>query len=449
MGLGKSGLATARVLSQSGAQVLAWDDDEGKRRSAGGGFRVGDLTRCDWSKVSCLVWSPGIAHTHPRPHPVAVAARAAGVKIVCDVELLLRAEPNARVIGITGTNGKSTTTALIGHILKRCGIPAAVGGNLGTPVLEFDSQGDRGAYVIELSSYQLELTPSLGANVAVLLNITPDHLSRHGGMDGYMAAKRQIFANPKKPGIAVVGIDDDPCRAIAAEMAKLRERPVIPVSVETNPAGGVFVKDGILFDATGGAAETVMDLQQAPALPGRHNWQNAAAAYVVARACGIERAAAVEAIRDFPGLPHRQELVAVIDGVRYVNDSKATNADAAEKAMACYSAIYWIAGGQAKEGGIASLAPLFPRVRHAFLIGEAAAAFGDTLLGSAPFTQSGNLATAVAEAAAMAARDRLRGAVVLLSPACASWDQFANFEERGDIFRQCVQEIPGHREDAR
>ncbi|MEO5373250.1 MAG: UDP-N-acetylmuramoyl-L-alanine--D-glutamate ligase [Alphaproteobacteria bacterium] len=482
MGLGKTGLATARALARSGAVAWVWDDTPARRAGVEAeGIRVVDLSACDWSGsgVAALVWSPGIAHIHPKPHPIATAARAAGIAPVCDVELLIRARPEAGFVGITGTNGKSTTTALIAHILERCGRRVAVGGNLGTPVLEFPPLGADGTYVVELSSYQLELTPSLAARVAVLLNITPDHLGRHGGMDGYVAAKRRIFASQPKGATAVIGVDDDLCRTIHRDLVAAGDdgdgRTVVAISAAAPVAGGVWADRGVLVDDlsrrsrnqkdsyyrpqdssraaespeggnTGGRAETILDLATARALPGRHNWQNAAAAYAATRALGLPPAAIATAIQSFPGLPHRQELVAEVAGVRYVNDSKATNADAAEKAMSCYDAIYWIAGGQAKEGGIVPLAPLFPRVRHAFLIGEAAPAFGQTLEGRVPVTQCGTLAVAVEKAAALATREGIAGAVVLLSPACASWDQFSSFEERGARFRDMVTSLTSGRE---
>ncbi len=441
MGFGRSGRTAARALQASGARIRVWDDDPARRIDAGGeGFEVVDLTGIDWRDIACLLWSPGIPHIWPAPHPVARAARAVGVVPVCDVELLMQSRPVARCIGVTGTNGKSTTTALIAHILAFAGHPAAAGGNLGLPVLEFPFFGPGGVYVIELSSYQLELTPSLALDGGVLLNITPDHLHRHGGMEGYIAAKRRLFAGLKPTGTAVVGMDDTPSAAVRETLLE-RGFPVIPVSVR-DPVG-VHVTGGVLADENG---EVVADLSAAPALPGRHNGQNAAAAFAATRALGVAPATIAAALRTFPGLAHRQELVAVIDGVRYVNDSKATNADATEKALTCYDALYWIAGGRPKEGGITALTPLFPRVRHAFLIGEAAPAFNRTLEGRVPGTQCGTLAVAVAEAHAMAARERIPGAVVLLSPACASWDQFESFEQRGTVFRELVAALPGRRE---
>lgn len=443
MGLARSGLVAAEALKNGGARVLAWDDAPLKREAAAmRGVPVVNLAAADLSGVKALVLSPGIPLTFPAPHKVAMRARGAGIEIIGDIELLARSCGAARYAGITGTNGKSTTTALLGHILKEAGIRVAVGGNLGIPALLLDTLGPDGVYVLEMSSYQLELTTSLTFDVAVLLNITPDHLDRHGSMQGYVAAKERIFAARSTHQAAVIGVDDAICRGIAERLAAAG-RKVVPISAETAPAGGVYVADGLLVDDIDGAKRAVFDLGQAPRLPGRHNWQNAAAAFAASRCLGIGADAAARAVGSFPGLAHRQELVAVAGGVRYINDSKATNADAASKALACYGDIYWIAGGIAKEGGIASLSPYFPRIRHAYLIGAAAPAFAATLSGRVPFTLSGDLATALRQAHGAATP----GSTVLLSPACASFDQFADFEARGDAFRDLVETLKAE-EDA-
>ncbi|HYC12943.1 MAG TPA: UDP-N-acetylmuramoyl-L-alanine--D-glutamate ligase [Stellaceae bacterium] len=447
VGLARSGLAAAKALAAGGARVHAWDDAGEKRAAvAGAGISIEAPAEIDWPHMAALVLSPGIPHTHPKPHPAAVAAKAAGVPVIGDIELLAKSEPAARYVGITGTNGKSTTTALIGHILASSGKRVEVGGNLGRPALSFAPLGKDGIYVLEMSSYQLELTHSLACDVAVLLNVTPDHLERHGGMEGYVAAKKRIFLHQKSLQAAVVGVDDETCRGIADDLGRAHRQDVVPISAERAVAGGVYVVDGVLTDATQAKPAPVMEMRRAPRLPGRHNWQNAAAAFATVRRVGIGVEAAIDGIATFPGLAHRQELVATIDGVRYVNDSKATNADAAAKALACYDAIYWIAGGLAKEGGIVSLEPFFPRMRHAFLIGAAAASFAATLGRAVPHSEVGDLATAVAAASAMARAEGIAGAVVLLSPACASFDQFANFEVRGDAFRALVAKLPGARQ---
>jgi UDP-N-acetylmuramoylalanine--D-glutamate ligase len=438
LGLARSGLAAAEALQRGGARVLAWDDAPAKRDAAAArGVPVVDLATADLAGVKALVLSPGIPATFPTPHKIAARARSAGIEIIGDIELLALSCRTARYAGITGTNGKSTTTALLGHILKAAGIRVAIGGNLGIAALLLETLGADGVYVLEMSSYQLELTKSLAFDVAVLLNITPDHLDRHGGMDGYIAAKERIFAGQSARQAAIIGVDDVICRGIAAKLAAAGHK-VVPISAETATPGGVYVVEGQLIDDTDHAQRGVLDLAEAERLPGRHNWQNAAAAFAAARALGVAAADAVQGIKSFPGLAHRQELVATIDGVRYINDSKATNADATAKALACYDDICWIAGGVAKEGGIASLASYFPRIRHAFLIGEAAPAFATTLAGKVPSTRSGDLATALRQA-----HDAARqGGTVLLSPACASFDQFTDFEARGDAFRRLVEALP-------
>ncbi|MBY0429609.1 MAG: UDP-N-acetylmuramoyl-L-alanine--D-glutamate ligase, partial [Rhodospirillales bacterium] len=351
----------------------------------------------------------------------------------------------ARWAAISGTNGKSTTTALLAHIMKSAGRLAEVGGNLGIAALDLAPLGADGTYVIELSSYQIELLDQTRLDTAVLLNITPDHLDRHGGMDGYVAAKRRLFRYLKPGGAAIVGMDDPHCRGIAMAMMAANRWKLIPISAIRALPGGVYAPNGVLVDAVGDEPRPVMDLTSVPALPGRHNWQNACAAFAAARSLDVPEEAVLAGIRSYPGLAHRQQLVAEIDGVRYVNDSKATNADAAEKALLCYDAVYWIAGGLPKEGGIHSLESHFPRIVHAFLIGKAAMQFAETLSGKVAFTQCGDLATAVARARDMAVRDGRKGAVVLLSPACASWDQFTSFEARGEVFRTLVDELPGRR----
>ena len=442
LGLARTGLAAAAALKAGGARVHAWDDAASRREAAAAeGVLIAEPAGLDWRRMAALVMSPGIPHTHPEPHPVASAARQAKVPVIGDIELLVRSAPAARYVAVTGTNGKSTTTALIGHILKESGREVAVGGNLGTPVLSFPPLGKDGIYVLEMSSYQLELTQSLACDVAVLLNVTPDHLERHGGMAGYVAAKERIFNNQRTTQAAVVGMDDDVCRGIAGKLRSGKRQAVVPISAERTVDGGVYVEDGIMTDATGTRAKRVMDMRGAPRLPGRHNWQNAAAAFAAARRVGIPAEAAVAGIESFPGLAHRQELIATVDGVQYVNDSKATNADAAARALVCYDAIYWIAGGVPKAGGIEPLRALFPRVLRAFLIGEAAESFAGTLGSAVAHTISGDLATAIGAARAAAEADHIKGAVVLLSPACASFDQFANFEARGEAFRALVAEI--------
>lgn len=437
MGLGKSGMAAAVALRSSGARVLAWDDDAARRDAAvAEGLEVSDLRQCDFAAVRSLVWSPGIPHGFPRPHPVATAAERAGCEIVCDVDLLWRARREARFVGITGTNGKSTTTALLGHILSEAGIDTEIGGNLGPPALGLRPLGRDGVYVLEMSSYQLELVPNVRFDVAVLLNVTPDHLDRHGGMHRYVAAKRRAFDRQRPSDVAIIAVDDDYTRSIRDSLEAGADRKVIAVSVGSADAA-VVARDEWLTDE----GCRILDLSGVPTLPGRHNRQNAAAAYAAARALGVPEERAAAAIPTYPGLPHRQERVATIGGAVYVNDSKATNAESAACALSSYTRIYWIAGGLAKEGGIEPLVPLFDRIVHAFLIGRAAPEFARTLEGRVPYTLCGDLADAVEAAHAMVAHDRPDDGVVLLSPACASFDQWPSFEARGDAFRTQVRAL--------
>ncbi|GAB4391208.1 MAG: UDP-N-acetylmuramoyl-L-alanine--D-glutamate ligase [Kiloniellaceae bacterium] len=444
LGLGKSGLAAAQALHAAGAEVWAWDDNEDARAKARAAeVPLVDLNQVNWQEVTSLILSPGIPHTFPQPHDIVAAAKRHNVEIIGDIELLARAQRDARYLGITGTNGKSTTTALIGHVLRLAGRQVAVGGNLGTPVLTLEALYNEGIYVLEMSSYQLELTLSITFDVAVLLNITPDHLDRHGGFDGYVKAKRQIFHRQTKPRTAVVGVDDETCSRIYGDLKAADEQNVIGISGERSVPGGVYAQNGVLIDDTEGQQVPVIDLKEVPSLPGSHNGQNAAAAYAACRAIGVDAPVIAACLRSFPGLKHRQQIVGVIDGVPYVNDSKATNADAAAKALACYDKILWIAGGRAKETGLAGLEPYFGRIAQAFLIGEAAEDFAKVLEGHVPVSLSGTIAQAVTAAADAASR--LPGSVVLLSPACASFDQFANFELRGEAFIQAVEALPGER----
>lgn len=447
LGLGKSGIAAAQALMKSGAEVWAWDDNEDARQKARElDIPLVDLHSCNLDDLTTLVLSPGIPHTFPEPHPVVTRFREAGLEVVCDIELLARAMRDSAYIGVTGTNGKSTTTALLGHILQLSGRDCEVGGNLGQPALSLNRLDENGIYLLEMSSYQLELVPSITFDFAVLLNIGEDHLDRHGGMEGYIAAKRRVFHRQTSPRAAIIGVDDPVCRRIYDELKAVGDQMIIPVSVNERIHGGVYVIDGWLYDDMDGKEVQAINLNDLPQLPGKHNWQNAAAAYATARSAGVPAPTIGACMRSFQGLPHRQEIAGLVDGVLYINDSKGTNAEAASKALGCYQTIYWIAGGRAKEGGITSLAPWFPRIRKAFLIGESAEAFAGTLGDLVPFEISGTLETAVAHAREQALADGETGAVVLLSPACASWDQFRSFEHRGDTFCDLVDELPGERE---
>lgn len=446
LGLGISGQSAATALRGAGARIMAWDDSPARRDAiAAKGLSAVDLMDIDFKTIDALVLSPGIPHGHPHSHPVIDRARGADCQIVCDLELLTRVETDARYIGITGTNGKSTTTALIGHILSETGIANAVGGNIGAPGLDLPAMGASGVYVLELSSYQLELLPTAIFDIAILLNITPDHLDRHGGMDGYVAAKQRIFGGQCSGQTAIVGIDDAPSREMFEGLRDGSDATIIPLSTREACPGGIYVSDGWLVDDRNGATQRVLELSSLETLPGAHNAQNVAAAYaastVIAGAtCDETQTTIIAAIRSFPGLAHRQELVGYRKSVRFVNDSKATNAEAAAHALAAYDNIIWIAGGIAKDGGIESLRNQFDRIQHVFLIGEAADEFAETLGDEVPFDVSGDLATAVTGAAKRAGDGP---ATILLAPACASFDQFPSFEARGDAFKAAVSALDG------
>ena len=460
-GLGRSGITAARALQAGGAVPVLWDDGvSGRMQAEAEGFVVEDLTRADWSGFAALVLSPGAPLTHPKPHWTVERAHQAGVPVIGDVELFARAldalpqGQRPRVVAITGTNGKSTTTALIGWVLKSAGLTVHIGGNIGIGVLALPAPTPDAVYVIEVSSYQLDLTTRFAPDVAILTNISPDHLDRHGGMEGYVAAKRRIFQAQGPEALSLVGVDEAWGQGIASDLRKLEHR-VCTVSTSAHPRGGgdpvraapLQPKDWLPasagmsgIEAEPGAlmadGEVLTDLSAARSLPGRHNAQNAAFAYAAARALGVSHDAAVEGLLTFPGLAHRMEAVGRLGGVRFINDSKGTNADAARQALASYPSVFWIAGGKAKEGGIDSLRDLFPRVTKAYLIGEAADAFSVTLADT-PHVVAHTMERAVELAAADAAKAGGEQ-VVLLSPACASFDQFPDFEVRGEAFRAAV-----------
>ena len=439
-GLGGSGLATANALKAGGAEVIAWDDNaDSVARAQDAGLGTQDLREADWSGFMALVLSPGVPLTHPEPHWTVRLAREAGVEIIGDIELFCRERraqsPEAPLVAITGTNGKSTTTALIAHVLAQAGRDVQMGGNIGTAILSLAPPDAGRVHVIEMSSFQIDLTPGLDPTVGVLMNITPDHLDRHGTMEQYAAIKERLIAGA---GLAVVGIDDGPSRAIAERRAGDLVRVHVPAG-DALCADAVTVRDGIVRDPDGTA---LADVNGIGSLRGAHNWQNAAVAVAVARALGLTPEAIQAGLSSFPGLPHRMEEVGRRGAVLFVNDSKATNADSTEKALTAFRDIHWILGGKAKEGGIFPLVPYFQRVAHAYLIGAASDAFAATLEGVVPYTRCEILDVAVPRAAENAAASGAPEPVVLLSPACASYDQFRNFEIRGDRFRALVQALP-------
>jgi UDP-N-acetylmuramoylalanine--D-glutamate ligase len=446
LGLGVSGLAVAQALRAGGANPIVWDDkQEARDKAAAQGFVVSDLAAHDWSNFAGLVLAPGIPLTHPAPHWSVKRAKDQGVEVIGDIELFFRerarhAEPGKAVV-ITGTNGKSTTTALTAHLLESAGKRVALGGNIGKAVLELEPFAPNLTYVIELSSFQIELAPSIAPDAAALLNITPDHLDRHGTLENYARIKAMIFTHLAPGGTAVIGVDDAPSRAIADS---LKGRfPVKRIAVGHSVETGVFAENGVLHEMEGGKQRARIDLGGIGSLRGPHNWQNAAVAYALARSQGVSAAEIAQGLKSFAGLSHRMEQVARRGNVLFVNDSKATNADAAGKALASFTDIYWIIGGRPKEGGLAGLEPFYPRIARAYLIGEAAEAFARQLGGNVDHVQCATLDRAVEAAAADACRSGGAEPVVLLSPACASYDQFANFEKRGEAFRKIVMALDG------
>ncbi len=442
-GLGGSGLATAKALVSGGAQVTAFDDNpDCVARARADGIVTKDLRDIDWSGTSALVLAPGVPLTHPKPHWSVDLARAANVEIIGDVELFVRERrahaPDCPFIAITGTNGKSTCTALIAHILRASGRDTQLGGNIGTAILTLEPPKAERYYVVECSSYQIDLSPTLDPTAGILLNLTPDHLDRHGTMQHYADVKERLVAGSLT---AIVGVDDtlscliaDRVERAGVKTCRLSRRNIV--------SDGLYAEGGRIFKAHGGNAKLLADLDGIATLKGSHNAQNAAAAIAACLAVGVSVDEIRAGLISFPGLKHRMQPVARRGQVVFVNDSKATNAEAAAPALSSYQRIYWIAGGLAKEGGIASLAPLFSTIVKAYLIGEAAPSFAVTLGQAVDYEISGSLERAVEHAGADAARDG-GPCVVMLSPACASFDQYANFEVRGESFVNHVAALDG------
>lgn len=439
-GLGGSGLVTAEALVAGGADVVAFDDQEAACAAARAkGLNVADLHDIDWSAIAFLVLAPGVPLTHPTPHWTVPLARAAGVEIIGDIELLARERraraPGAPLICITGTNGKSTTTALIAHLLRSAGRDVQMGGNIGRAVLSLDDLSPERHYVVECSSFQIDLAPSLDASVGIHMNLSEDHIDRHGSMANYAAIKERLVA---KADVAVVGVDDDMSRAMA-ERLEAAGRRVVRISSQ-----GVLAT-GVSFDAGKIVSDGAVlgDLTGIGSLRGRHNGQNAAAAAAAVRAVGLTPAAIAAGLKTFPGLAHRMEQVGRLGKVLFVNDSKATNADSTAQALASFDTVYWILGGKPKSGGITTLADFFPKIAKAYLVGAATEEFAATLDGAVAYERSGTIDMALIAATRDAAASGAAEPVVLLSPACASYDQFKNFEVRGDHFRALVHAIPG------
>jgi UDP-N-acetylmuramoylalanine--D-glutamate ligase len=446
-GLGKSGLLAAGALIAGGAEVVVFDDDAKMLAEArAAGLKTQDLHELDWRAIAALVLAPGVPLTHPAPHWTAALARQAKVEIIGDIELFCRERAKSGnacpLVAVTGTNGKSTTTALIAHLIASAGRDAQMGGNIGVPVLALETFAHRRAYVLEVSSYQIDLAPALKPTVGVLLNVTEDHLDRHGTMENYAALKTRLVANVEPGGTAVIGVDDAYTRA-AADRIERAGRRVVRVSVKAPLRDGLYAEGSRILSATGGKAQAVAELAGIGSLRGVHNAQNAACALAACLALGLELPAIQNGLATFPGLAHRMQPIGRQGNVLFVNDSKATNADSAAKALASFQDIFWIAGGKPKTGGIASLVEFFPRIRKAYLIGEAAKDFARTLDGKVPYEVNGVLSVAIAAAARDAEASDAKEPVVLLSPACASFDQYPNFEVRGKAFTDIVLAIPG------
>src|SRR5215471_6637166 len=446
-GLGGSGLTSASALLAGGADVIGWDDNaDAVLKATSAGIPTADLRQVDWSKISALVLAPGVPLTHPAPHWTAALARAAAVEVIGDIELFCRERrlraPNAPFVAITGTNGKSTTTALVAHLLASANYDAQLGGNIGTAILSLEPPAPGRVHVIECSSFQIDLAPTLDPSVGILLNVTEDHLDRHGTLANYAAIKERLVAGVQDGGTSIVGVDDNWCQAAADRIERAAKR-VVRVSVRRPLADGLYVEAEQIMRASGGSGRAIAQLGQIGSLRGKHNAQNAACASGAALALGVSQAVIQQGLRTFPGLAHRMEEIGRKGRVLFVNDSKATNADSAAQALACFSDIFWIAGGKPKSGGLSTLTGFFPRMRKAYLIGEAAAGFASELEGHVPHIVAGTLERAVGLAARDAEAADVKEPVVLLSPACASFDQFRNFEVRGDAFRELVLALRG------
>ena len=448
LGLGRSGLSAARALREGGARALCWDDNPAARAAAEAeGFETRELAGPGgFDGVSWLVVSPGIPHLYPAPNPVVAAAWEAGVPVDNDIGLFFRSfgsgdwamfDQPPKVVAVTGSNGKSTTSALIHHILRSAGRDSQLAGNIGRGVLDIEPPEEGGVVVLELSSYQTDLARALTPDVAVFTNLSPDHLDRHGGLGGYFAAKRRLFAEGG-PDRCIIGVDEAEGQYLANQLAEgAVDDRLLRVSAGrklSGPGWDVFARKGFLSEWRKGRQVASIDLRQVRGLPGAHNHQNACAAYAAARALGLAPRVIEAAFHSFEGLPHRSQIVAEAGGVAYVNDSKATNVDAALKALQAFPRIRWICGGLMKEGGLEALAPGFDHVAKAYVIGREAAGFALGLAGV-----EAEVCTDMDTAVARAMADAAPGETVLLAPAAASFDQYDNFEQRGDDFAARVR----------
>jgi UDP-N-acetylmuramoylalanine--D-glutamate ligase len=444
-GLGGSGLASCHALRAGGANVIASDDSaERLAEAAKADFITADLRHAQWDKFAALVLTPGVPLTHPAPHWSVIAAKNAGVPVIGDIELFCRERrrhaPTAPFVAITGTNGKSTTTALVAHLMRVAGYDVQMGGNIGTAILSLEPPQLGRVHVIEMSSYQIDLTPSLDPLVGILLNVSEDHIDRHGTIAHYAAVKERLVAGVQRGGTAIIGVDDEWCEAAAARVEQSGKH-VVRISVKRSLTDGVYVERDAIVRTSGQVRTEIAQISGIGSLRGLHNAQNAACASAAALSLGVVPDVLQDGLRSFPGLAHRMEQIGRQGAVLFINDSKATNADAAARALSSFDDIFWIAGGKPKTGGIESLREFFPRIRKAYLIGEAANDFAATLGAQVPHQISHTLDVAVAEAARDAQMSGSQQPIVLLSPACASFDQYRNFEIRGQRFRELVMAL--------
>ena len=444
LGLGRSGLTAARALRAGGAEPIVWDDNEKSRIAADAeDFVILDLNKnSSWQDIVCLIVSPGIPHLYPAPHPIVLKAWQNGVVVDNDIGLFFRSfatqewdnfDVMPKVICVTGSNGKSTTTALIAHLLEGSNRKVVVAGNIGRGVLDIPPAQDGTIVVLELSSYQIDLARALAPDIAVFINLSPDHLDRHNGMGGYFYAKRRLFIDGN-PDRAIIGVDEIEGQFLENQLRQDAKSgdPVISVSVNSklqNNGWSVFSRKGFLAEWRKGRQVASIDLRSMSGLLGEHNHQNACCAYAVCRSIGLAPKLIEEKLNSYVGLTHRCQTVGTFNGVMYVNDSKATNVDAAKKALLAFKNILWIVGGESKEGGVLPLKPYFNRIKKAYLIGtDVSDLIKD--LSSIDFVIAGS----ISEAVRLASLDAEKNDVVLLAPACASFDQYENFEKRGDDF---------------
>lgn len=451
-GLGKSGDSVVRALTKAGAEIVIGDDNpESYKKFKSKKVSPLDMDEQDFSKFAFLVFSPGIPFTHPKPHKVVEKAQAAGLEIMCDIELFMLIYPSLKTIGITGTNGKSTVSTLMDHVLNSVGKKSVFGGNIGTAVFNLDIEGENPPewVVLELSSFQIDLCPTFRPDISVMINLTPDHIDRHGTMENYASVKERLChpsrGEGKDDGVAVICSDDKFTQEILERAIELGEREIVEVSMLKQLSSGVYVDHGQIYDAMDQEAELVGDINKVATLKGVHNHQNAICAYAIAKKIGIEPQEIMAGLMSYPGLNHRQYLVRTINGVGYVNDSKSTNAASAAMALGCQKNVYWIVGGRKKKTGLDGLEPFFDHIKHAFLIGESTEDFSRWFdKYGIDYTRCFTMENAIGQANVLAQANRGQPGgtgVVLLSPACASFDQYDSFEHRGDHFSELAMAI--------